>query len=416
MAGKVVIPKSILITPLVERFTAARCCWMDPVSLQPLSDAEAASKMRRAKRAGRGAAAMEPFPGVSSTGSVPDRTVYDSMTAGELVVTLFAVRCIHLCSGAQRDFALGINLAQVLFTGASRRARVQQVLLPALAAMDVGEPHHMTAPQWETVWLETLAPYFLNTVRKEPGSALAKQALQSLVDMAHRLPSLDPDRAMSYKITVTVAAEVEEDDALLRFASTMAQLGEAQSHDYAFALATWMRVHTLLYGNPSARQRLTAGELRAAVAKVHEARKRLKKVHLWGSVQQAVRSQVAEVLRALDEVADLPDTAVLQLPYKGRAEGPAASNITQAAAAAAGTDPEPPCDGCHLRFLHYLRCGGCRQRRYCSRACQVADWRGGHKEACKQMAEEAAAAARAAAEAEAGAAGAEAGQERVERA
>ncbi|KAG2500141.1 hypothetical protein HYH03_001723 [Edaphochlamys debaryana] len=149
------------------------------------------------------------------------------------------------------------------------------------------------------------------------------------------------------------------------------------------------------------------------VTKFQVAGRRLKKVHLWGSVQQAVRSQVAEVLRALDEVADLPDTAVLLLPYKGRAEGPAASTNPQAAAA--GADSEPPCDGCHLRFLHYLRCGGCRQRRYCSRACQVADWRGGHKEACKQMAEEAAAAARAAAEAEAGAAGAEAGQETEER-
>ncbi|KAG2500143.1 hypothetical protein HYH03_001725 [Edaphochlamys debaryana] len=375
--SKSVAPKSVAVSPYVERFTAARCCWMDPATQDELSNAEAARRLRRAQQAGSGAAVLEPFMGVSFLGNVTDRTVYDRMTADELVVTLFVMR-----------------RSTLLHKGGGAYSRS---CFPALAAMDVGEPHHMTAPQWETVWIESLTTPLFTAIRSDPPEpASAGQAIDSLTYMAHRLPLLDSDRAMSYRLLVMVTAEVGDDDALLSSASVLARLGEAQSHDYAFAFGTCLRMHTLLYGILSVRPRVTMGELRAAVAKAHEARKRLKKMYLWGLVQQAVRSQMTDVQRALDEMEDLPDTAVLQLPYKGRAEGsggPAAS--TNSPAVQAGADSKPICDGCHKRFLQYLRCGGCRQRRYCGKECQTKDWRGGHKATCKQLA----AAARAEAEA-----------------
>lgn len=47
-------------------------------------------------------------------------------------------------------------------------------------------------------------------------------------------------------------------------------------------------------------------------------------------------------------------------------------------------DHMPHCDSCDVYWDKLSVCGGCRARRYCSVACQKADWKGGHKGYCKK--------------------------------
>ena len=47
------------------------------------------------------------------------------------------------------------------------------------------------------------------------------------------------------------------------------------------------------------------------------------------------------------------------------------------------------CSVCHKSSAEtsndMLKCAGCGQRRYCSAACQAADWKAGHKAQCKKI-------------------------------
>ena len=40
------------------------------------------------------------------------------------------------------------------------------------------------------------------------------------------------------------------------------------------------------------------------------------------------------------------------------------------------------CSGCSKMGSNYMKCGKCRIKRYCSKECQIADWKAGHKKEC----------------------------------
>ncbi|KAG2500120.1 hypothetical protein HYH03_001702 [Edaphochlamys debaryana] len=389
--------KAVEAAPFVYRFTGARFFWTDAATQQELSEAEAQRRMRRAERS-RDARSSDLESSLEIADGV-DPQAYDSLTADELALILFVLRCIRLFGGYKTGFELGRRLYATLAV----RRRIQEVLLPALAAMDVGEPHHMTAPQWETVWIETLSNDMFYTLRAEPqGSQSHAVAAASLLSIARRLPSLVPDRAMSYRVPLDVDMEMGLHDELARpgpFARHLAPppLGAApavtldpwrgsdQGNSFAVAIGSWIRAHALLHR--PLRQRpagLTLGAVRALVAQAREAGKRVKRQHLEPLVKQKTSLPMAAVKASLEHMAGLPDSTPLQQPV-----AVSRTQLQQAAAVAAAAT-ERGCDGCGRCFTKYFNCGGCRQRRYCSRACQVADWRGGHKAACKQMAEEAA--------------------------
>ena len=55
-----------------------------------------------------------------------------------------------------------------------------------------------------------------------------------------------------------------------------------------------------------------------------------------------------------------------------------------------GTAPsfqQPKCDHCGEAALHLRACSACKSVRFCSKTCQVLNWKeGGHKAQCKALA------------------------------
>ncbi len=45
----------------------------------------------------------------------------------------------------------------------------------------------------------------------------------------------------------------------------------------------------------------------------------------------------------------------------------------------------PTCSGASEADVPVERCAACKQARYCGRACQVAHWKGGHKQECSKQ-------------------------------
>ncbi|KAG2500091.1 hypothetical protein HYH03_001677 [Edaphochlamys debaryana] len=273
-----------------------------------------------------------------------DPAAHDRMTADEFAVHLFVLRWVRLMDNWQT----GVKLAQALYGNPRRRKRIQKVLLPALAKMDVGEPHHMTAPQWETAWLEGLELH-LGASKQTSADTPFMQVTNTWFELTARLPELDPRRPMSYRWPVLVASTMDLYDEYI------------------------MWVH---------RVSLTLGELRGMADKAAAATRRLKRLHLRGTLMRSVGRHAAGVREALQAMDQLPDSTQLRLPYKVLTDEEMEEARDRALAAAEGGG----CDGCGFVFAKYSLCGGCRQRHYCGKACQAADWRSGHKEACKQLA------------------------------
>ncbi|KAG2500089.1 hypothetical protein HYH03_001675 [Edaphochlamys debaryana] len=207
-----------------------------------------------------------------------------------------------------------------------------------------------------------------------------------LVGIAERFSKLEPQRPLSYRCPLQVWSVLREHEKLVSAASTMARLGEEQSHDYAAAMGGWVVAQTMPNRRPG-RPSCTVGELRGVAEKARAATKRLKRAHLDSILKLEAAAQMDDVTKLLAKAASLPDATVIRLREVSEAS---AAQEAAALQAAADEKNERRCDGCKETFGKVLVCGGCRQRRFCSRACQVADWRGGHKEACKQLAEEAA--------------------------
>ncbi|KAG2496785.1 hypothetical protein HYH03_005193 [Edaphochlamys debaryana] len=346
--------RGVQASPFVERFLGMRLCYVDP-----------------------------------DTSEVLTLTVYGAMTPDELVAALLVLQCIR----PMGNWVPGFKLALGLMGEDPVQWRVTEVLLPALAAMDEGEPHHMTRDQWETVWLEAAARDLRMVVRTQaPTEPAYATAQQLLLDIADRLPRLELQRPMTYHWPFNIADKFLNTDKMLSTVTAMARLGEEQGHDYASAFGHWMLAAFALKGCPR-RPALPLGELRALAAKAEAAGRRLKRCHILAILKATVRLHIEFVQAALTATQGLPDDQAIRLPYSTPEElRAAASGRSAEFAARPVTAPdERGCDGCGVVFVKYLHCGGCRQRRYCGRACQAADWRAGHKQQCKQLAAAAAA-------------------------
>lgn len=46
------------------------------------------------------------------------------------------------------------------------------------------------------------------------------------------------------------------------------------------------------------------------------------------------------------------------------------------------------CNHCKKEGFNFKKCNACKTANYCSRECQVADWKSGHKEQCKEYKKE----------------------------
>jgi hypothetical protein len=66
------------------------------------------------------------------------------------------------------------------------------------------------------------------------------------------------------------------------------------------------------------------------------------------------------------------------------AAAPDAAPPRAAAQAPAPEAPQRTCDACGESGAR-LKCRACMRARYCSKACQAAAWRAGHREQCKQQ-------------------------------
>ncbi|KAG2496786.1 hypothetical protein HYH03_005194 [Edaphochlamys debaryana] len=380
-------------SPFVERFLGARLYYVDSATGKELTLAEAQTRLAQAAMAGQaaglglGQAELELGPMRSGWGVDP--RAYGTITADELVAALVVIQCIQIMG----DWVPGFKLALGLMGEGSTRQRVTQVLLPALAAMDEGEPHHMTRDQWETVWPEAAARDLRMVVRTQaPTEPAYATAQQLLLEIADRLPRVEPQRPMTYYWPHAIADKFLITDKMLSHITTMARLGEEQGHDYASAFGHWLTAALALKGLPR-RPALPVGELRALAAKAEAAGRRLRRCHMEAVLKAAARLHIGFVRAALADTAGQPDDEAIPLPYCSPEElRAAASGRSAEFAARPVTAPdERGCDGCGVVFVKYLRCGGCRQRRYCGRSCQAADWKAGHKQQCKQLAAAAAA-------------------------
>ncbi|KAG2500132.1 hypothetical protein HYH03_001717 [Edaphochlamys debaryana] len=416
----------------VEQYTGVQFRWADATG-RVVSDAEAAR--RRAQQGQRRGGGLR--PAVVVMGNV-DADVYHDWSAEQLAVTLLMLAWDRL-SGR---WAVGFTMAQSLFVHPHNKQRVQEVLLPALAAMDVGEPHHMTAPQWETVWLETLAPYVMFAIQQlpaaarsgEPGaprvshlSTVLREARSMLRAMGERLVVLQPQRPLAYRWLALSSFEAGDHDSLFIAASELYSLGEDQGHDLALCVGGFMRLYALQQGvtRPVPVTRVQAGALQEMFIFSSEAGMRLERLDLWDLVKSQMDVCAMAVMELSAQLQGVPGEEEVSLPYRGRTtqqpraqtqshsrtrrSQPAGRNASGAASApapAAEAEEEEPsvaelaaaaaraeaqaswhaCDACGGKFEKLNRCGGCRQRRYCGKECQTKDWRAGHKEACKQLA------------------------------
>lgn len=46
--------------------------------------------------------------------------------------------------------------------------------------------------------------------------------------------------------------------------------------------------------------------------------------------------------------------------------------------------PPPKCAGCEKTQGPFSHCARCKKVHYCSKECQVADWKKGHRDVCKK--------------------------------
>ncbi|KAG2496249.1 hypothetical protein HYH03_005847 [Edaphochlamys debaryana] len=400
----------------VERYTGVRLLWAD-VHGKQLGAREVEKRFQRPQRSGGSGQEDLVLPIVSALHPRPDPVVYGSMTSEILAVMLLVAGWSTMAS----SLAEGFELAQILCGEGPVNTRVREVLLPQLAAKDVGEPHHLTAPQWEVVLYEALVPYAGITMQKSDlHCPMYDKARELLVHISQRIKQLDPDRPLSHRwLAMTFSRPQEPADAaeLYSAAASMIRLGCEQGHDYAAALGGYLALFAQLRAEgraPGLPAAVRAGELRGALAAARAARRRLERWGMWEEVHTQIPDHLAEIEAAAAALQDIPDDEEVPLPYvpagmfgwgdwgsdaddreeaeKEEAEVAMAEKVF----AKAGLDPaclrdpelmQRTCQICWKQYDKFRRCGGCKQRRYCSTQCQASDWQRGHKEECRRLAE-----------------------------
>ncbi|KAG2496250.1 hypothetical protein HYH03_005848 [Edaphochlamys debaryana] len=348
------------------------------------------------------------------------------MTSEILAVMLLVAGWSTMAS----SLAEGFELAQILCGEGPANTRVREVLLLQLAAKDVGEPHHLTAPQWEVVLYEALVSYAGITMQKSDlHCPMYDKARELLVRMGERIRQLDPDRPLSHRwlaMGFTQALEPADAAQLYSAAASMVRLGCDQGHDYAAALGGYLALFAQLRAEgraPGLPAAVRAGELRSALAAARAARRRLERWGMWEEVHTQIPDHVEDVEAAAAALQDVPDDEEVPLPYalpppkdepqagtSGSEDGGSSDELREMQAALDEThatnarsesvlavfesDPDAGRElmrrSCHVCWKQYdkcRKCGGCKRKRYCSTQCQAKDWQNGHKEECKRLAE-----------------------------
>ncbi|KAL4433761.1 hypothetical protein ABPG75_000202 [Micractinium tetrahymenae] len=99
--------------------------------------------------------------------------------------------------------------------------------------------------------------------------------------------------------------------------------------------------------------------------------------------------QLSALLSAMPPAARIAEA--LQARWREQNQAPEAQRAAQLelaqAAAMRASCADLACPNLAATGKRGSRCSGCHVARYCSRACSVADWRAGHKHACKLLAE-----------------------------
>ncbi|KAG2438370.1 hypothetical protein HYH02_010825 [Chlamydomonas schloesseri] len=393
----------------------------------------------------------------------PDPRAYIDMSADQFAALMCAM---HVCQGAGVHLA-AFHMARIMYGMPGIRRRIAEVLVPQLAARSAaadaaggggsgaagsaGDDVYgaswrvISSGELEAVWLEFLAIVLMKSIHAlgiADVPAVAVQTCTLLEGVVQRLLDLDPKRPETHLYWMEAAPAWGDMELVYRAAVTAAQLGAEQGNHAAVLVGSFNAAYYLLGGLlPDARTggRCPLGLLRSQAARGLAAEEWLRRWDMQYLVRAPYFHQVNTVKQAMKELAHLPDSAKIKLPYQprgrvststsssagsvrgpgsaaaapsatdaaagamagltisgdsggeggnggGRAAGGAAAHAVQQSAAAAASSV---CDACGLPFFVVQKCSRCRQRKYCSPACQAEDWRAGHKAECKRMAQEA---------------------------
>ncbi|PNW75768.1 hypothetical protein CHLRE_12g561350v5 [Chlamydomonas reinhardtii] len=433
----------------VERLAGARFAFVEvpasglgaPANTRRVTEVDCEEAVARWMRTGNG-----PFTAMKPHQEAVDPQLYMHMSADEFVLVLCALYCSN-----RGNKPVAFKLATNLLSSAAVQTRIREVLVPRVAARGAGQTWKMSAEQLESVWLTECMLGLLEGVAEgavPAGSDAAVQARKVLVAAGVRMEELQPHCGpLVLSVSIRAATGAGDTATVCRLSALMARLGDEAGNDLAAATGHYATISNILSGKAlgtsgaGGRNPYPLCKLRAMLAKANAAERRLARWNMGTVIVDNVSTQMLTTLRdSMAELAHLPDTAEIHLPYKlGRGDAPAASArpasgaaATATAAAAAGaqsstrgaasaTSPasapaascsqaggasasaapaavgNKACHGCGMALPRLQKCSRCRQRWYCSEACQVKDWRAGHKAECKRLAAEAGAEAEAAA-------------------
>eukprot|EP00198_Chlamydomonas_reinhardtii_P013805 XP_001703142.1 predicted protein [Chlamydomonas reinhardtii] len=345
----------------VERLAGARFAFVEvpasglgaPANTRRVTEVDCEEAVARWMRTGNG-----PFTAMKPHQEAVDPQLYMHMSADEFVLVLCALYCSN-----RGNKPVAFKLATNLLSSAAVQTRIREVLVPRVAARGAGQTWKMSAEQLESVWLTECMLGLLEGVAEgavPAGSDAAVQARKVLVAAGVRMEELQPHCGpLVLSVSIRAATGAGDTATVCRLASALAIRQPKPYRCCRPASNSWLSALMARLGDEA------------------------------GNDLAAATGHYATISNILS----------------GKALG---------TSGAGGRNPYPLCklramlakaNAAERRLARWNmgtvivdnKCSRCRQRWYCSEACQVKDWRAGHKAECKRLAAEAGAEAEAAA-------------------